>query len=314
MGKTMFGIPGVNEKSQTGGAIAPKGTPGGGTGTGNRGASGGMSQSRPQQRQSKPPEKAPMAKPAMAKPVPASGANMAQKPASPQKSVGSKTMFGMPAMSMPAKGGATASGSSAAVKPLAKKNAPAAEKAAVTTGKGDAYGATMLGAPAMTDEMARAAVEKEAAGKTATTGPGKGVSTQTMVQGAQAAPAQNTAQATAKTVVQPAVQSPGKTELQQAVEQPATAPSTLAVDTESSPQVEASPASPVATETTADEPAVYEDVTMTPVADAAASAPVISTPPPVDRSGEPSRGLVVGLIIGFFVMIGAMVFVASKLL
>ena len=105
MGKTMFGIPGVNEKSQSGGAIAPKGTPGGSAGSENRGRSGGMSQSgqqrqqRQQPRQSTPPGKAPMAKPAMAKPMPA-GTKPQPQAADPKKAPANKTMFGIDATGM----------------------------------------------------------------------------------------------------------------------------------------------------------------------------------------------------------------------
>lgn len=254
MGKTVFGIPGVNEKSGTGSAIAPRGTTGG--------TSAGSTSQAGQQGLSGGQEKAPMAKPAMARPAPAPAKSMATP--APAKSAANRTMFGMPAMNLPAQGsaGGMASQPAAASPAPAPAAKPAAEVSATSqpakVDKSDAaYGATMLGVPAMTDEMARASLAQK------------------------------------PLMADSPVPSQSEPEVSTAVAQP-----------------EEVAELPVSVEPEAPVPS-----TSIPVASNSAPAPVSSSTqlrPPVSRAGEPSKGLVAGLIVGFFMMLVAIGFVAWK--
>jgi hypothetical protein len=128
MAKTVFGIPGVNDKSSEGSPVAP-----GGTG--------------PSPATVTPAKAAPMANPVTAKPVPASTA----APAATQGGA-AKTVFGMPAVKLP-------TGAPAPAPAPASASSTAAAPAAAAPKGDDAFGATMIGAPAMTQDNIQASVE-----------------------------------------------------------------------------------------------------------------------------------------------------------
>ncbi|MBN2529183.1 MAG: hypothetical protein JXR76_22530 [Deltaproteobacteria bacterium] len=308
MGKTMFGIPGVNEKSQSGGAIAPKGTPGS-TSVGK--GSGGRSQSGGQNQKWQPPakEKAPMAKPAMAKPSPAGQSMISPgRTTTRKKSEASRTMFGMPALNLPTKQADAATDKELEVAATAATEAPppaeiektinetpsgAAES--VVNDKSDAYGATMLGVPAVTDEMVQTAVAEQAA---------------TESSGA----AEASAQGVASDVVDASLDSVGvsgkassqssvmaKTMIQQAAVEPAADEVDAALDADANK--------------TDENVIIEEEETLSEDDDSAPeAASAVQVSPVVVPSGGPSKGLVVGLVIGILLMLSAIGFVAWKFL
>lgn len=270
MGKTVFGIPSVNEKSQSGGAVAPKGTTGQSASSGSGGGQG--------EKKAPSQQKSPMAKPAMAKPAMARTAPAKSAPASRpvvKNSSASKTMFGMPAMNIPAQG----TGSPATVsqqKSVASPEKEALSTAAAEEKKGEAYMATMMGVPAVTGEMAQDSA----------------VATPDVVSAPQQSQAVAPTASATSTVIQTTTQQPVDT-------------SQVAAPIQSS-DVEEPPAA------IEEQPA---DVGGQIVAEQSASAVSGVTPStPVVKSPEPPQALVVGLIVGFLFLVGSIGFVAWKFL
>ncbi len=304
MGKTMFGIPGVKDKSQSGGAIAPRGTNAGNQGTGERSA-GYKSQSGQQreskQREIKPKEqKAPMATPAMSRPRSAV-ASGAQPHVTPRKKTEvSKTMFGMPAMNLPA---TPSDGSSPAegelkddmnvgrtrLKPSNMSPSGEIEE----TQKSDVYGATMLGVSAVSDEMAQAAVARER--QAAMDADAAAITEMPDVVPPEEIPQASSGFAAGGTMIQPAV-APAES-----------APESQSFETETAVENAIAPSAPVDVDAQSGQGADV-DISIPEQSTSITSSPAKS------RSGETSKGLIVGLVVGFLVMIGAIVFVAWKFL
>jgi hypothetical protein len=304
MGKTMFGIPGVKDKSQSGGAIAPRGTSAGNQGTGERSA-GYKSQSGQQreskQREFKPQEqKAPMATPAMTRPRSAV-ASGAQPHVTPRKKTEvSKTMFGMPAMNLPATPSDVPSPAEDESKGDVNVDRTTSKPANMSTSgeieatqKGDVYGATMLGVPAVSDEMAHAAVARER--QAARDADAAAITEMPDVAPPEEIPHASSGLAAGGTMIQPTV-----------------APAASESESQSS-ETEAAVENAIAPSAQVD-----VDVQSGQVADVEISIPEQSTSitssSAESRSGEISKSLVVGLIAGFLVLIGAIVFVAWKFL
>lgn len=304
MGKTMFGIPGVKDKSQSGGAIAPRGTSSGNQGTGERNA--GYKNQSGQQRESKQQESkqqeqpAPMATPAMARPRSAV-ASGAQPHVTPRKKTEvSKTMFGMPAMNLPA----TPSDVPSPAEDESKDDVNVSRTTSnssdmsppgdtVVTQKGDVYGATMLGVPAVSDEMAQATVARER--QAARDADAAAITEMPDVAPSEEIPQASSGFAAGGTMIQPAIARVESDSDSQSSESETAVKNVIA----SSAQVDV-------------------DARSGQDADVEISIPEqsmsITSSPAESRSGETSKSLVVGLVVGFLVMIGAIVFVAWKFL
>lgn len=168
MAKTVFGIPGVNEKSIGGAPVAPQGT-------------GPMPAAAPAP--APEPEPVPMVAP-MAK-MPAAGPVAGAKSAA-----ANRTMFGMPAMKLPV---ATPAAEPAPVPIATPAPAPAPSAAPATESPDDAFKATMLGMPAMDLESlsANPAEQPVAAARDTepTTAPASSTAPQTIPAPASSVPA-----------------------------------------------------------------------------------------------------------------------------
>ena len=179
MGKTVFGIPGINEKGKGGGAVAPGGTgPGGAPGQsasdGKNSGEGEPEKQGSRDTQPKADEQS-VAKPQPAQPKTGEPAVAKPKPAqspttggSPMKGAG-KTVFGMPAMKVPGQPGGAPAGAKSP-EPVKKETSSGevkvprqdskADASAGPAGADDAYMATMIGTPAVTSNDVDSAIAK----------------------------------------------------------------------------------------------------------------------------------------------------------
>lgn len=315
MGKTMFGIPSVNEKSQRGGAIAPKGTTGGGaSGGGNDSAPGSKQQSMG--KEAAGTKKASVAKTPMVKPSAPQPSNVQRAAAPAKKDSASKTMFGMPAMNMPAQrvaqtaaktpaqsGGATAKISSGDL--IKKDNAvPAVAKGKAE--KEDAFMATMIGVPAVTEEMARVASEKESKEKTDSTA--KDIS-KAIVDNVvtDAAPVEKATDKAALASGEAAVSDPER-------RRSSSVAKNIEVETQAGQMPLDSKVAPSSVSKSESKSVSQEALN---VASSQTSSPVVASSASkatTRRSAGPSVGMLTGLIVGFLLLVSVIVFLAWKFL